>query len=166
MLSVTEFEDALNERKFSTRGVQPTECRPIIHHHATPDDVTTPVHCTRHQRHLQQRGQLLLVLDRRLRVNETTLIADTAVRSHKRILCDRLAKHLHPESIHDYLLRLAIQVWMHERNVIVTRDNVTERRQSFLHALKVDGVAENCGCAVTLDLWLWQARASPYGCPH
>jgi hypothetical protein len=76
-------------------------------------------------------------------MDKASLIRDRAVRANKDILGDSLTEDLHLEDICDYLLRLAVDVGVHERDVVVARDNVAERGEAFFDTLKRDGVWES-----------------------
>lgn len=67
---------------------------------------TPPPDPTHHQRDLQQRRQLVLVLDGRLRVDQTSLVAEGAVRTDEDLLRHRLPEHLHLQGVCEDLLRL------------------------------------------------------------
>ena len=58
---------------------------------------------------------------------ESSLVRDRAVRADEDIFGDGLAEDLDLEDVRDDLLRLAIDVGMHERDMIVACNNVTER---------------------------------------
>jgi hypothetical protein len=53
-----------------------------------------------------------------------------------------LAEDLDFEDVRDDLLRLAINIRVHQRDVIVASDHVPKRRESLLNALKSNGVRE------------------------
>jgi hypothetical protein len=53
-----------------------------------------------------------------------------------------LAEDLDFEDVCDDLLRLAINIRVHQRDVIVASNHVPERRESLLNALKSNGVRE------------------------
>ena len=53
-----------------------------------------------------------------------------------------MAEDLDFEDVRDDLFRLAINIGVHERDVIVAGDHVPKRRESLLNALKSNGVRE------------------------
>jgi len=75
-------------------------------------------------------------------MDETTLICYCTIGADEDVVRDRLAEDFDLEDVRDDFLRLAINVWVHERDVIVAGDDVTERRESFFDALKRNGVRE------------------------
>ena len=83
-------------------------------------------------------------------MDESSLVRDRAVRADEDIFGDGLAEDLDLEDIRDDLLRLAVDVGMHERDMVVACDNVTERREALLDTLKGDGVWE--GVTEVLEL--------------
>lgn len=62
-LSFSKLEDAFDDRELSCRSVRPTECSPVIHSHAGSNDLTPSVHSSRNQRDLEERGELIKVLN-------------------------------------------------------------------------------------------------------
>ena len=83
-----------------------------------------------------------MVLDRSLRMDETALVGDCTIGADEDVVRDRLAEHLDFEGVCDDLLRLAIDVGVYERDVVVARDDVSERRQTLFDALERDGFRE------------------------
>ncbi len=73
---------------------------------------------------------------------EPALVRDRAVRADEHVVRDRLAEHLYLEHVRDDLLRLAIDVGVHKRDVVVARDDVAERGEALLDALQRDRVRE------------------------
>jgi hypothetical protein len=54
-------------------------------------------------------------------------ITQRHIRSRKHIIRDRLPEHLDAEDVGDYFLGLALDVWVHEGDVVVAADYVAER---------------------------------------
>ena len=143
--AAAQLEDLLHHRDLRGRRVHAAERRPVVRHHAGADHVRAAVHRARHQRHLQQRGQLLLLLHRRVRVHQTALVREHAVASHQRVAGDRLPEHLHAQHVRHDLLRLltltplatthAVQIGVQQSHVVVAGNQVSQRGQSFVHAL-------------------------------
>jgi hypothetical protein len=75
-------------------------------------------------------------------MDEATLITDHTVRADEDVVRDRLAEDFDFEHVRDDLLCLAIDVGVHERNVVVACDDVSERREALFDALERDGVWE------------------------
>ena len=75
-------------------------------------------------------------------MDEATLISDRAVRADEDVVRDRLAEDFDFEHVRDDLLRLAVDVRVHQGDMIVARDDVTERRETLFDALECDGVRE------------------------
>jgi hypothetical protein len=89
-------------------------------------------------------------------MDETTLICDCTIRADEDVVRDRLAEDLDLEDVRDNFLRLAIDVRVHQRDVIVTSDDVPERREPLFDALKRHGVRE--GVAQVLQLLVRRRR--------
>ena len=53
-----------------------------------------------------------------------------------------MAEDLDFEDVRDDLLRLAINIRVHQRDMIVASDHVPKRREPLLNALKSNGVRE------------------------
>lgn len=68
-------------------------------------------------------------------MHEPALVRDGAVRADEDVVRDRLPEHLDLEHVRDDLLRLAVHVRVHERDVVVARDHVAQRGQPLLDAL-------------------------------
>jgi len=75
-------------------------------------------------------------------MDETTLIGDRTIGADENVVRDRLAEHLDFENVGDDLLRLTIYVRVDERDVVVTRDHVSESGEPLFDALKGDGLRE------------------------
>jgi len=75
-------------------------------------------------------------------MDETALISDGTIRADEDVVRDRLTEHLDLEDVRDDLLRLAIDVRVDERDVVVARDHVSESGEPLFDALKGDGVRE------------------------
>jgi hypothetical protein len=89
-------------------------------------------------------------------VDKTTLICDCTIRADEDVVRDRLAEDLDLEDVRDNFLRLAVNVRVYQRNVIITSDDVTERRKSFFDTLKRNSVRE--GVAQVLQFLVRRRR--------
>jgi hypothetical protein len=69
---------------------------------------------------------------------QATLVAQGADSTNKHVVGNSLAEDLDVEDVHDDLLRLAVDVWMYQSNVVVAYNHVSESRQTFLHTLQTD----------------------------
>ena len=94
------------------------------------------------ERNLEQGRQLLLLLDRGLGVHKAALIADRAIAADEHVAGDRLAKHFDAEHVGDDLLRLLVEVGVHERDIVVACNAVAKRRQALLDATNLDIVGQ------------------------
>ena len=88
----TEFEDTFNNTDFMCCGIQSTKTDPVIHQDSSTDHITTTIHRSSDQWDLQERWEFFLFLDRRLRVNKTTLIGEHTVTTDEYSICDSLSK--------------------------------------------------------------------------
>ena len=75
-------------------------------------------------------------------MHDATLIRDDGIGADEHVVGDCLPENLNLEHVRDDLLRLAVDVWVHERNVVVARDNVPQGRQPLLYSLDRDSVRE------------------------
>ena len=89
-------------------------------------------------------------------MDKTTLICDCTIRADEDVVRDRLAEDLDLEDVRDDLLRLAINVRVHQRDMVVAGNHVPERRQPFFDALKRNGIRE--GIAQVLQLLVRRRR--------
>mmetsp|Transcript_5104 Transcript_5104/g.14468 ORF Transcript_5104/g.14468 Transcript_5104/m.14468 type:complete len:325 (-) Transcript_5104:29-1003(-) len=137
-----QLENAIDDANLRGRGVQADEGRPVVHDHARPKHVATPVDRAGHERHLQERAELLQVVHARARVHEAALVREHGVRAHERVVRDGLPEHLDAQHVRDDVLRLAVEVRVNQRDVVVRRDDVPQRRQALLHALDHHGVRQ------------------------
>lgn len=138
----TESEDTLNDTQLGRRGVHARHGQPVVDNHARADDGTAAIDAARHERHLQQGTEFVLVLDARLRVHNAALVREGHVRARQDVSGDRLSKHLHAECVCDDFFRLSLQVRVDEGNVVVGGDHVAQRRKSLLDPLNLDSVRE------------------------
>ena len=75
-------------------------------------------------------------------MNEASLVAERAVGADEHLAGNGLPKHLDLERVSDDLLRLAVDVGVHERDIVVARNHVAERRKALLNARDGDRVGE------------------------
>ena len=68
-------------------------------------------------------------------MNEPALVRDGAIAANENVIGDRLSEDLNFEHVRDDFLRLAIDVGMNERDVVVARDHVAQRREPLFDAL-------------------------------
>jgi hypothetical protein len=76
---------------------------------------------------LQQTTQLILILNARLWMDDPALICDRTIATHEDIVGDGLTENLDFKHIGDYLFGFPIDIWMHEGDVVVACDDVSER---------------------------------------
>ena len=124
--ALAELEDGLHDAQLGGGGVEATNSHPVIDDHSGANNGATAVHTAGDERHLQQRAELVLVLDAGLRVHDTTSVAEAHVATRQHIVGDRLAEDFHTQHVGDDLFRLALQIGMHERDVVVGADDVSE----------------------------------------
>jgi hypothetical protein len=144
--SLAQPEHRLDHTQLRRRGIHAHDGQPVIDDHACADHGRSAIDAPGHQRHLQQTAQLVLVLDRRLGMDEAALVAEGHVAAGEDVGGDGLAEDLDAESVGDDLLRFALQVWVHEGDVIVSADDVAEGGEAFFDALDLhargEGVAD------------------------
>jgi hypothetical protein len=140
--ALAELEDGLHDAQLGGGSVETSDGHPVVDDHSGADDGATAVHTAGDERHLQQRAELVLVLDAGLGVHDAALVAETHVAAGQDIVGDGLAEDLDAEHVGDDLFRLALQVRVHERDVVVGADDVAERRQALLDSLDLDAVRD------------------------
>ena len=75
-------------------------------------------------------------------MDEAALVRDCTIRADEDVVRDRLTEDFDFEDVRDDLLRLAVDVRVHQRDMVVARDHVSERREPLFDALERDGVRE------------------------
>jgi hypothetical protein len=116
--------------------------RLTIYYESSTNDLGTSVDRPGDERYLEERTELILVLNGRLGVHESTLVAESAVTPNEDVVRDRLPEDLDLEDVGDDLLRLAIDVGVHECDVVVAGDDVPEGGETLFDALEGDGGRE------------------------
>jgi hypothetical protein len=76
---------------------------------------------------LQQAAKLILILDARLGMYEPALVCYGAAAAHEDVVGDRLPENLDFKHIGDDLLRLTIDVGVHEGDIVIACNDVPER---------------------------------------
>jgi hypothetical protein len=75
-------------------------------------------------------------------VDEPAVVRDRAVGADEDVVGHGLAEDLDLEDVRDQLLRLPVDVGVHERDVVVRGDDVAERGQPLLDPLDLHRVRE------------------------
>lgn len=75
-------------------------------------------------------------------MSQTHLVRQGAVAPDEHVGRNSLAEHLDLERVGDNLLGLAVNVGVHERDIVVARDHVAEGRETLLDALDRDARRE------------------------
>jgi hypothetical protein len=140
--ALAELEDGLHDAELGGGGVETSDGHPVVDDHAGADDSATAVHTAGDKRNLQQRAELVLVLDAGLGVHDTALVAEAHVAASQHIVGDCLAEDLDAQHVGDDLFRLALQIGVHERDVVVGADDVSERGKSLLDSLDLHAVRD------------------------
>ncbi len=142
MRQAVQLEDLLDHRDLVSGGLEATEGRPVVDEQAGADHVTAPIDRAGHEGHLEQRGQLVLLLDGGLRVHNASLVVKRRVAAHQDIVGNGVAEYLDLEHVGYDLLGLLVQVGVDERDVVVARDHVAQRGQTLLDALYAHRVGQ------------------------
>jgi hypothetical protein len=95
---------------------------------------------THHEGNLEQTAQLVLVLDTCLGVNQAALVRNRTVAADEDVVRDRLAEDFDLEHVCDDLLCLAVDVGVHQCDVVVARDDVPEGGEALFYPLDGDCV--------------------------
>lgn len=125
-MSLTQSEHRLDNTQLSGSGIKTSNRQPVIHNHSSTNNTRTPVDGTGNEWHLEERGQLVLVLDRGLWVNDSSLVGESHVGADENIVGDGLAENLDTKHVGDDLLGFAFDIWVHEGDVVVADDDVAE----------------------------------------
>lgn len=75
-------------------------------------------------------------------MHQAPLVGKCHVRAGEDVRGDSLAEHLDAEGIGNDLLGFALEVWVHEGDVIVGADYVAEGGEAFFDSLDGDGGGE------------------------
>jgi len=67
--------------------------------------------------------------------HQTTLVAQSTVRAHKDVIGNGLTENLDLEDIGNNLLRLPVDIGVHQRNVIIAGNDIAQGRETLLHTL-------------------------------
>lgn len=92
--ALAELEDGLHNAELGGGGVETSDGHPVVDDHARANNSATTVHTAGDERHLQQRAELVLVLNAGLGVHDTTLVAEAHVAAGQDIVGDCLAEDL------------------------------------------------------------------------
>jgi hypothetical protein len=140
--TLAKLEHRLHNAELSRGGVETSHGHPVVDNHAGADNGATTVHTAGHKGHLQQRTQLVLVLDAGLGVHDAALVAEAHVAAGQDVVRNGLSEHLDAEHVGDDLFRLALEVWVHEGDVVVGADDVAEGGEALFDALDLDAVGD------------------------
>lgn len=141
-VALAELEHRLHNAELSSSGIKTSHSHPVVDNHARANNGATAVHTAGHKRHLQQRAQLILVLNARLRVHDAALVAQAHVAAGQDIVRDRLAEDLDAEDVGDDFFGFALEVRVHEGDVVVGADDVAEGGEALFDALDLDAVGD------------------------
>jgi hypothetical protein len=68
-------------------------------------------------------------------MDDAALVAESHVGTDEDVIGDRLPENLDAEDIGDYFFGFALEVGMHEGDVVVGYDYVSEGRETFFYSL-------------------------------
>ena len=140
--ALAKLEDGLDNAELSGSGIQTSDGHPVVDNHTGTDDGRTSVDGTGNKRNLEQRTQLILVLDAGLGVDDTTGVAQAHVGTNKDVVGDSLSEDLDTQDIGDNLLGLALQIGVDEGDVVVAANDVAEGGEALLDALNLDIIGD------------------------
>ena len=83
-----------------------------------------------------------MILYTRLWVNKTTLVGDRAITSDKDVISDCLSEDFDLENVRNDFFGLTINVGVHESNIVVACNDVSERGKALFYTLDRDRVWE------------------------
>jgi hypothetical protein len=125
-ITLAELEHRLHNAELSSSGIKTSHSHPVVDNHTSANNRATTVHTASHKRHLQQRAQLILVLNASLRVHDAALVAQAHVAARQDIVRDRLTEDFDAEDVGDDFFGFALEVRVHEGDVVVGADDVAE----------------------------------------
>ena len=125
-MSLSQSEHRLHNRQLGCGGIKTSHGQPVVNDHSGANNTRTSVHRSGNKRNLEQGGQLVLVLDGGLRVNDSSLVGESHVGSDEDVIGDGLAKNFDTEDVGDDLLGLALDIRVDEGDVVIADDDVAE----------------------------------------
>ena len=75
-------------------------------------------------------------------MDDAALVGEGAVGAHQHVVGHGLPEDLHFEHVWDDFLRLAVQIGVDQRHVVVARDHVAQGAEALLDSLDADGVGQ------------------------
>lgn len=133
--ALAKLEDGLHNAQLGRGGVETGHGHPVVDDHAGADDGATTVHTAGHKRHLEQRAQLILVLNAGLRVHNATLVAQAHVAASKHVVRNGLSEDFDAQHVGDDLFRFALEIRVHEGDVVVGANDVAKGGEALFDAL-------------------------------
>lgn len=127
-VSLTQSENGLDHTQLSCGGIKTGNSQPVVNNHSCADDGGTSVDGASDEWNLEKRGQLILVLDRGLWVDDSSLVGECHVRSDQDVVGNGLTENLDAENIGDDFLGFALNIWVDKCDMVVTDDYVSECR--------------------------------------
>lgn len=83
-----------------------------------------------------------MLCGRRHRVDESAAVRERAERADERVARDGLAEDLDAEDVADDFFCFSVELGVHQRHVVVARDDIAERGETLFNALNHDFVGE------------------------
>jgi len=139
---VVELEDALDDADFGGGGVDTAKGRIVVDDETSAKDVRATVDGSNAEGNLQEGRELVLLLDGGSGVDHGSLVVETAVAAHQRVVGDRVTEDLHTQHVRHDFLGLAVNIRVDEGDVVVADDDVTKGRKTLLDTLDDDGLRE------------------------
>jgi len=131
---------SIHSLNLPNRPKHTSNSHPVVDDHSRANDRAPTIHTARNKRNLQQTRQLVLVLNARLRMHNTALIAQRHITAREHIICDRLPEDLDAQRVCYYLFRFALNVRVYECDVVVATYYVAEGGEALFYSLDLDGV--------------------------
>lgn len=141
-LRVAELEDALDDGDLRGRRVVAAERGPVVGDESSADQCAAAVDRAGDERHLEERRELVLLGGRRHRVDYPAAVRERAERADERVARDGLSEDLDAEDVADDFFCFSVELRVHQRHVVVARDDVAERGETLFDALDDDLVGE------------------------
>lgn len=133
--ALAEFEHRLHDAQLSCGGVETSDGHPVVDYHAGANNRATTVHTAGDERHLEQRAQLVLVLNAGLGMHDSALVAQAHIAAGQDIVRDCLPEDFHAQHVGDDFFRLALEIRVHKGDVVVGANDVSESREALFNTL-------------------------------
>ena len=104
---LTQTEHTFHNAQLGSRRVQTGDGQPVVDNHAGADDGAAAVDAAGHERHLQQRGEFVLIADGGLGVDDAALVGEGHVGACEDVVGDGLSEDFHAEDVGNSIIYIS-----------------------------------------------------------